>query len=226
MSNRSSNSEPTDSRQIDPKQIDPKNERIANPRIGIIVPTLLEQKCLSRHGEKVDYQVISGMGKVNAALAAARAILYEECDVVLLVGFCGGGGEFEIGDVVHPAMLVEADFDAGTLEPPRSEKIERAHVMPGYNATFLTIDKFLKCIDGLSMWSLRSIVEMEAWGALQACRRFGAQFESIRVVSDIVGANTEGDFLEACKKLGPVLAGAVDQAVKSIREWHNGEEKN
>ena len=201
---------------------DSNQERIGNPRIGIIVPTLMEQKCLPRRGEKTAYQVISGMGKVNAALATARAIMYEECDVVLLVGFCGGLEGFNIGDVVHPAMLVEADFDAGALEPSRSEKIERAHFMPGRDATFLTMDRFLKTVDGFSMWSPRSIVEMEAWGAAQACQRFGAQFESIRVVSDIVGSNNEGDFLDACKKLGPILSEAVDESIKNIRRWHNG----
>lgn len=196
------------------------------PKIGILVPTLWEQKCLSRSGPDVGYQAITGMGKVNAALSAARAILYEECDVILLVGFCGGLQGLEVGDVVFPNTVLEADFDAGTLEPsPRIMMCGRAYQMPGKIASFFTADRFVKDPNELKAFSRLPkhaliAIEMEAWGVMQACLRFGAHFECVRVVSDIVGKNTEGDFLDSCRKLKPVLNDAVEKAAEVIRRNH------
>lgn len=201
-----------------------KKLKLINPKIGIIIPTLLEQKCLSRRGPNIGYQVISGMGKVNAALSAARAILYEECDVVLLVGFCGGIANVAIGDIVYPEQVIEADFNAGSLEPKtRIADIENVIGMPAKSAKFFTMDRFLTSRDEPQVKLAEaaggaSVVEMEAWGVLQACIRFGAKFACIRVVSDIVGSNTETDFLTACKKLDPILNEAVEKTTEAIRK--------
>ena len=208
----------------------PANTVPSNPKIGILVPTLLEHKCLTRKRDNNIYQVITGMGKVNATLSASRAIIYEECDVILLVGFCGALQGLKVNDVVHPNIVIEADFNAGTLEEyPRKNYCLRDYEMPGEKSCFMTADKFIKYRDEFQVFKdiekrfpvgSPIAVDMESWGAMQSCIRFGAHFESVRIVSDIIGENTEDDFLEACKTLSKNLNSSVEQAIESIRRYY------
>ena len=74
-----------------------------------------EAQCVRPHLRQGDELVVCGIGKVNAAAAAQRAI-DRGADEIWNVGLCGGfGDDVEIGGVYEVESAVEYDFDLATL---------------------------------------------------------------------------------------------------------------
>ena len=74
-----------------------------------------EAQCVRPHLRQGDELVVCGIGKVNAAAAAQRAI-DQGADEIWNVGLCGGfGDDVEIGGVYEVESAVEYDFDLATL---------------------------------------------------------------------------------------------------------------
>lgn len=79
----------------------------------IFVPTEVEKRYLKSSLQQYKgmmyftYKiVVTGFGKVNAAQYCALET-QEPCDAVVSCGFCGASSEFEIGDIVNPARVID-----------------------------------------------------------------------------------------------------------------------
>lgn len=83
-------------------------------RIALIIPTHLEARGAA--GIAADWFSVCGPGKVNAAVAATRAVLEAKADVLLVWGLAGGLAPGLVrGDFVVADALYQHDFNIAPL---------------------------------------------------------------------------------------------------------------
>ena len=154
--------------------------------------------------------VVSGIGKVNAAMAATCLIFGEGCDHLLIIGTAGMIGQraehcFWLTSAIHHDYGAERSdgfthYTAGSwpLGPARVEPF-MAMPDPGLglpHARVASGDAFVECPDYarfLSEGLSADVVDMETAAAAQVAKRFDLPWAGIRAVSD--GAN--GDSVDA-----------------------------
>lgn len=84
------------------------------PSLALLIPTHLEAQGAPHH--LADAFLLSGPGKVNAAVAAARATLEIKADILLVWGLAGGlGPGVKRGDFVIADTLYQHDFNIAPL---------------------------------------------------------------------------------------------------------------
>ena len=163
-----------------------------------------------RPGERL---YVAGIGKVNAAAAAQRAIC-EGADEIWNVGVCGGfGDDVEVGDVFGVDRAVEYDFDLATLngtavgvlneyDTPYIE-LQTREVLAGRDGegavatravrgcrTLATGDRFN---DGEDDYELivktlgASLRDMEGAAIAHVCKRSGVRCVSVKCVTNVAG---------------------------------------
>lgn len=163
-----------------------------------------------RYAGKPVALALSGIGKVNAALAAALLIRHHNPACIINTGSAGGiGRNLKVGDVVigtqtahHDADLTAFGYVRGQLPqlPPRFDAdsrlcaaaeqaaaaFEKAKVHKGL---IVSGDQFVHSSSGIA--DIRAAfpdalaVEMEAAAIAQSCRQFGIPFVVIRALSDL-----------------------------------------
>lgn len=159
-----------------------------------------------RPGERL---YVAGIGKVNAAAAAQRAIC-DGADEIWNVGVCGGfGDDVEVGDVFGVDRAVEYDFDLATLngtavgvlneyDTPYIEltdpasRVSRLASLSGYRGcrTLATGDRFN---DGEDDYELivktlgASLRDMEGAAIAHVCKRSGVRCVSVKCVTNVAG---------------------------------------
>ncbi len=83
-------------------------------RIALIIPTHLE--AVGATDANADWFCICGPGKVNAAVAATRAAIAAQADILLVWGLAGGLAQgVRRGDVVVADALYQHDFNIAPL---------------------------------------------------------------------------------------------------------------
>ncbi|MGN1226666.1 MAG: 5'-methylthioadenosine/S-adenosylhomocysteine nucleosidase [Candidatus Cryptobacteroides sp.] len=179
-------------------------------KVGLIVAMESEQQALRSIG--IDNAVLSGIGKVNAAIAATQLILKDKPDCIISSGVAGGIDKvLKIGDFVlanqvayHDVWCGEGNLlgqvqglpqrfcaDSTLLSIARSLKLEHSQIHEGLLCTgdrFLTSweeDQAVKKIypDALAC-------DMESAAVAQVCLHFGVPFLTFRVISDVVSSET------------------------------------
>ncbi len=151
----------------------------------------------------------SGVGKVNAAMAATLLIDSFECDFIIHTGIAGGLCGVQTEDVIIGSRLVYADVDATVFGYARGQ----VPGMPAYfepavetivfiktilkklkldyvEATIYTSDSFISSLDQLKGISLNhpAIAEMEGAAVAQVCTRSNVPYIVLRYVSDVIGS--------------------------------------
>ncbi|MEE6272041.1 5'-methylthioadenosine/S-adenosylhomocysteine nucleosidase [Georgenia wangjunii] len=175
--------------------------------------------------------VCTGVGTVNAAIAAALAIHAVRTPLVISSGSAGGlGVGVRVGDVVVGSEYLYSDADATAFGyalgqvpgmpasfPGTESLVDRAKALPGVLVgQMLTSDSF---IDGRTVEAVRAsfpaalTTDMESTAIAQACFTYGVPFVSVRAVSDLCGPAAGDDFHLA---LADVSALAADIAVGLI----------
>ena len=140
--------------------------------------------------------IFSGVGKINATMAAYRAFSegYKE---VINIGSCGSL-RFKAGDIVKVGQVFQ-DIDATPLQEYGSTPFEassRQIVLDSdSNITCFTTDYFYDAKQRdkysknyLKMIDKCSIFDMECFAIAKVCNRFNIKFTSYKWVSD------DGDF--------------------------------
>ncbi|MDY0074992.1 MAG: 5'-methylthioadenosine/S-adenosylhomocysteine nucleosidase [Acholeplasmataceae bacterium] len=140
--------------------------------------------------------LLTGVGKVNAAMKLSEMILKHTIKSIVNVGFAGASGIYEIGDVVLVNQVTYHDFDLSLFGYQKGQ-------VPGYPAHF-TSDKALyesikssnphikegSLLTGdyfVSKQSNQSILyDMEGAALYQVAHHFNIPIVSIKVVSDKV----------------------------------------
>ncbi|MGB1872639.1 MAG: 5'-methylthioadenosine nucleosidase [Candidatus Puniceispirillaceae bacterium] len=134
-------------------------------------------------GVRVTY---CGVGKVNAALAAARVLALPDCRQVINYGTAGSLVPTLAGQLVRVATISQRDMDARPLAPLGSTPFEDGEVageitLGGEGARLSTGDNFVTSPPEVPS----DIVDMEAYALAKACRRVGMPFECYKFVTDL-----------------------------------------
>ncbi len=173
--------------------------------------------------------VISGLGKVNAALAAG--MLGGDADLFVMSGTCGS-----LGAAPGAYWLAEAvQHDYGANEPGRFRryragewpigKAGEAHFAampdPGLglpHARIASGDSFVACPDAAAdLKSLgATLVDMEVGAVAQVAARLGKPWAAIKAVTDEANGDSAGDFHANLVRAARVAARETERLVAMI----------
>lgn len=142
--------------------------------------------------------VVSGIGKVNAALCAADLINHFKVDAIINIGISGGlDSSLDIGDFVVGDDLVYHDFDTGTDIPQdvperfHSNKKLTALVPDLKHGLLCTGDQFIAAEEELGKIKAKYpsglAVDMESAAIAHTCHLYDIPMISIRQISDTPG---------------------------------------
>lgn len=158
--------------------------------------------------------VESGMGKVNAAIAASLLISEFGCDLIINTGIAGGLKGVSTKDVVIANGLMYNDVDARIFgyeygQVPQMPKVYSVNptcitlvkkTLNKLNIDYkegliLSGDKFVSSYDTISECKdLGALaVEMEGTAIAQTVTRCGRDFIIIRYISDVVGEPSQNE---------------------------------
>lgn len=142
--------------------------------------------------------VVSGIGKVNAALCTADLINHFKIDTIINIGISGGlDSSLEIGDFVVGDDLVYHDYDTGA--EIQQDVPERFHsdknltvLLPNLKHGLLcTGDQFIAAADKLlsikEKYPDGLAVDMESAAIAHTCHLYDIPMVSIRQISDTPG---------------------------------------
>ena len=185
--------------------------------------------------------VLSGIGKVNAAVSTSWVIHQFAPDCVINTGSAGGLGKgLKVGDVVIGETVAHHDVDVTAFgyvwgQVPQlpaafasDENLIRqaekaAQVFEGAAVTqglIVSGDRFVHSSEGVA--EIRShfpevkAVEMEAAAIAQTCHQLEVPFVIIRAVSDLADEKADISFEEFLKTAAVSSAKMVTEIVKSL----------
>ena len=173
--------------------------------------------------------VLSGVGKVNAAIATTLLLQNFDVTGVISVGIAGGISAQPM-DVVVSDRVVQYDFDMTAFGCPLGKLDERCSPYFECDADLVRICSFIASQNGNAHVGTGAsgdafvtdpekatmlkrefgavFCDMESAAIAQACEKFSVPFVSVRVISDEVGVNKIEDY-EAFKKAAARLSADV-----------------
>lgn len=194
-------------------------------RDKIITPALQKLGLLGRDDIWV---VVTGIGKVNAALSASKALFtclafygdeLKNCTCIN-VGVCGGSPATVKRPTVKVGISAEADFDVSAFLP--DYKHTRFQLSKSYSIC-LTQDHVCTKIRELPIDSdtVPYFIDMELYSLAKACLLYKTKLISIKSVSDIVGNKAQKDEFEsnfelACKRAEKLLENTIKTSTNVI----------
>lgn len=137
--------------------------------------------------------LVTGIGKVNAALELTRALLdhaSDGVDRVVVLGTAGAIAEAARLDAVYRiAAVVQHDF---SLPSPRLELVDGAERLPYETAVIATGDVFVQSDAQREQIAATGaiLVDMEVYAYASVCRRLGVPIEVYKVPSDFADSAT------------------------------------
>ena len=142
-----------------------------------------------------------GVGKVNAALAAAHVLTRPDCRRVINYGTAGSLVPALAGQLVRVASISQRDMDARPLAPlgvtPFEDGAVTGEIIIGDDGVRLsTGDKFVTSPPEVAS----DIVDMEAYALAKACHRAGIPFECYKFVTDLADENATANWRENVAK--------------------------
>ena len=160
-----------------------------------------EAECVRPHLKPGDRLYVSGIGKVNAAAAAQKAIC-EGADEIWNAGLCGGfGDDIEVGDVFGVESAVEYDFDLAKLNGTRvgqlneygTPYLEMAQVEGPKELRHRILATGDHFNDGENDYVLitrelgASLRDMEGAAIAHVCKKNGVKCVSVKCVTNVAG---------------------------------------
>lgn len=172
-------------------------------KIGIIFAMQNELEAFEKMECKCDHDLVlykCGIGKVNAATTASKAILIDNCDFIINCGVAGGINHSKRLDVFYATELKYSDVDLSCFP---SYEIGQLPGMPTVYTAYENKFKFSKAVEGKiasqdtfatdvqkdllqTNYSDYSAIDMESCAIAQTCYNFGKEFAVIRSISDLV----------------------------------------
>jgi len=146
--------------------------------------------------------VYTGVGKVNAALAAVEALAAHAPKLAINYG-SAGAVTAGLAGLIECGRAVQRDMDLRPLGTPLGETYGDApphDEVWGEGATVGTGDSFAAETPELAS----DLVDMEAFALARACRRAGVAFKCLKFVSDNADGGSAEDW-EANKARGAAL---------------------
>ena len=179
----------------------------------------------------------SGIGKVNAALAATVLLDRFDCSGIIFSGVAGGlDPALSVGDLVIATHVVQHDYGAivngehevyragqlpfpafrGEVRLPANDTLvsdaRMAHGESVHFGTILTGDSYLGC--GVTRQRLfdrfaAKAIDMESAAVAQVAEAFGVPWLIIRALSDLAGEDSQVDFQAFAAEAARTAAAAV-----------------
>ena len=148
--------------------------------------------------------IISGIGKVNAALATACLILEYDVNSIFNIGAAGALVEkMAIGDIRHIDAVYE--HDRPSLDGSAGKKIFPQVLNGHLTASLATGDVPVTSAEGRRILSsIAELVDMEGAAVVRACRRYKKDVFLFKIVSDTAATN-DGDIIGNIKKTSLLL---------------------
>jgi adenosylhomocysteine nucleosidase len=153
------------------------------------------QGLFEKHNIAVHY---CGIGKVNAAFAAAQVIHQTQCTVLINLG-TAGSSKFKTHDLIECESFVQRDMDISPLgfkvgETPMDEIPGEIRV-PTY---FPELPRGV-CGTGDNFETGKSkvdcdLVDMEAYALAKVCKKMNIQFISLKYITDGADHNAHNDW--------------------------------
>jgi len=156
--------------------------------------------------------ICSGIGKVNAAIAAT--LIADKCDIIVNAGLSGGFGDAKKYDLVVGTALYEHDFDLTAIgykpsqKPGQNEPLECDTALVEdvkrkfpfvRTGAFVTGDSFIcdkEKHDALSELFNPVACDMESAAVAEVASRFNKPYISIRMVSDGADDNSADTYTD------------------------------
>ncbi len=179
--------------------------------------------------------MMSGTGKVNAAIAATHLILRYGAEEIYNIGFSGAVKGVRRGDLVAGSSCTECDFDLTPLgyelgvKPDQKyvyetndELLELCKAANLYIGALGTGDMFLTSNKTKAEYHERFGIcafDMESGAIASVCDRYGAKSLSIRKISDDSEDTASEDYREMNKS---EEMGLTDTLVALLNKKYNG----
>ena len=160
-----------------------------------------------------DFRVTyTGVGKINATIAAMRVTQQSDCWRIVNFGTAGTLNPDLAGKLVRVATVIQRDMDARPLvelgvTPFDSSDAAAAIELGGDGVTLSTGDNFVTSPPELTS----DIVDMEAYAIAKVARLVGVEFHCFKFVTDLADEDATGSwrenvslgaarFLDACRQ--------------------------
>ena len=197
--------------------------------------------CAGRYAGKCMVLALSGIGKVNAAVATAWVVHQFNPDCVINTGSAGGLGQgLKVGDVVIGSETAHHDVDVTAFgyaigqvpQLPPAFASDHALVTAAERAAvafpnaavrrglIVSGDRFVHSSEAVA--AIRKnfpdvqAVEMEAAAIAQTCAQFGLPFVVIRAVSDAADEKADVSFDEFLQTAAVHSAEMVDGMIREL----------
>ena len=175
------------------------------------------------HGRRA-VLVKSGIGKVNAAVAAQLLIREFGAECVYMTGIAGGiGGRLHTLDLLVPDLFVQYDVIMPGEPDGYMDILDRVGVLPDENlsaqlaaacgamrGTMATGERFVDAAadkaDILARFPTVVAADMESGAVAQVCARFGVPMACVKVISDSGDSGEYYDFKQR----------AADKAIRAV----------
>ncbi|MBR0465992.1 MAG: 5'-methylthioadenosine/S-adenosylhomocysteine nucleosidase [Clostridia bacterium] len=194
-------------------------------------------------GDSDVYAAFCGIGKVNAATAAAFLVSYG-AEIILNYGLSGGISGVKKGELIVPTTFIEHDFDLTGIgykpsEKPWQDYIYKAdeklsniigHTLSAkVGSTAVCGDSFI--CDDETRRHLRenfkaNSCDMETAAIASVCHRANIPFATLRRISDNAGEDAGTDYRELNNNEGETLVASFVKALEAIVESEVGYERN
>ena len=150
----------------------------------------LPEKCAG------ELMIVSGIGKVNAAMAAQKAIDLG-AEEIINFGLAGGFGDFEVGDLAEVEKAVEYDFDidqlnhrgVGVLDEMDTPYLPLETTGKFRKVTLMTGDRFNDSDADLELMQKLggTVRDMEGAAITHVCLANKVKCRALKCISDVHG---------------------------------------
>ncbi len=187
----------------------------------LLVAAMAEEiKDIKKHVHQNVDILLTGIGKVNAAMALTEYLANHQVESIINMGFCGATQPFEVGDLVLAKDAKYHDFDLSIFGYQHGQ-------VPGYPEAFTSDEKLMKFAfdqlpdlkEGLlytgdyfktEHQETSCLFDMEGAAIYQVAHHYQIPCLSIKVVSDVMGM--ENHFLSYKKFESEMGSKLLDQA--------------
>jgi adenosylhomocysteine nucleosidase len=172
----------------------------AKPFLELMPFTRLNQTPFPAFQQEDTILLISGIGKVNAAMAATYCCINFKPDYVFNFGAAGAtGASAFLGGIYQVGTAIEYDgFDLKTGMPP----IYMPETFPGFQTVAIATQDVpvLEKKHRATVSVLAPLVDMEASAIIQVCQKFQVRCHLFKFVTDTPDHHCKGDIRKHIRK--------------------------
>lgn len=131
--------------------------------------------------------VVTGIGKVSAAVTVAAALGRHQGELPLVVNIGTAGALHVVHDGIFvPSAVINHDISSAAIRAVGHEVVDEVALPDGDGSVLATGDTFVSDADVRDLLAQRAdLVDMEGFAVAQACAHVGARCRLVKCVSDL-----------------------------------------